>query len=219
MTVRLGRLHLITDARPGRDPLPVVRAALSTAGPLVVQVRVPDEVPDRDAYRLAGQIVELCRASGAMCLVDDRLDVALAVGADGAHVGARDLPVEAARRVLGAAAVLGATARDPVAARAAVAQGASYLGAGPAYPTATKTGLPEPIGPAGIAAVAAAVDVPVVAIGGITAARVPELIRAGAYGVAVVGAICAAPDPAAATAELLAALAGAHEQAASAGRP
>jgi thiamine-phosphate pyrophosphorylase len=218
MSVPLGRLHVITDARPGRDPVPVVRAALSTSGPLVVQVRVPDEVPDRDAFRLAGRIVELCRAAGATCLVDDRLDVALAVGAHGGHVGARDLPVDAARRVLGAAAVLGATARDPVAARAAVAQGASYLGVGPVYPTATKTGLP-PIGPAGIAAVAAAVDVPVIAIGGITRARVAEVIRAGAYGVAVVGAICAAPDPAAATAGLLAALADAHASAASAARP
>jgi thiamine-phosphate pyrophosphorylase len=206
MTAPLGRLHLITDARPGRDPVGVVRAALRATHPLVVQVRVPGEVGDRDAFALAARIVELCRAAGATCLVNDRLDVALAVGADGGHVGAEDLPVAAARRVLGPRAVLGATVRDPAAARAAVAQGASYLGVGPAFPTGTKTGLPDPIGAAGIAAVARAVAAPVIAIGGVTQARVPELMAAGAYGVAVVGAVCAAPDPAAATTGLLAAL-------------
>ncbi|WP_238425606.1 thiamine phosphate synthase, partial [Micromonospora parastrephiae] len=84
--------------------------------------------------------------------------------------------------------------------------GASYLGVGPCHATSTKPGLPDPIGPAGVRAVADAVDVPVVAIGGVTAARVPALRAAGAYGVAVVGAVSAAADPARATAELLRAL-------------
>ncbi len=206
MTAPLGQLHLITDARPGRDPVRVVRQALGAGGPLVVQVRVEDGVTDRDAYQLAGRIVELCRAAGATCLVNDRLDVAIAVGADGAHVGAEDLPVRVARRVLGPRAVLGATVRDPAAARAAIADGASYLGAGPAYLTGTKAGLPDPIGVAGIAAVAACATVPVIAIGGVTCERVPELVAAGAYGVAVVGAVCSAASPRDATAELLAAL-------------
>lgn len=195
------RLHLITDS------FAVARAAVDVAGPeLAVQVRVEDGVDDRDAYELAGKVVELCAGVGALCLVNDRLHVALAVGAGGGHVGALDLPVEAARRVLGPGAVLGATARDPGTARRAVAAGATYLGVGPAYPTSTKDGLPPPIGPAGVAAVAAAVDVPVVAIAGVTAARVPELLESGAYGVAVIGAIGRAPDPGAATIELLKAL-------------
>jgi|SRR5579859_4629549 len=201
----LGRLHLVTDARPGRDPVAVVRAALS-AGVPVVQVRVPDETCDRDAYALASTIAELCRAAGARCLVNDRLHIALAVGADGAHVGAQDLPVPVARRILGPDAVLGATARDPATAREAVAAGASYLGVGPAFPTGTKDGLPDPIGAAGVGAVAAAVAVPVIAIGAVTASRVPELLAAGAYGVAVVSAVSGAADPARASAELLAVL-------------
>jgi thiamine-phosphate pyrophosphorylase len=202
----LGRLHLVTDER--RDPLPIVAAALSAAGDaLVVQVRVADPVPDRDAYALVVRCLALCRRYGATCLVNDRLDVALAAGAGGAHVGADDLPVPAARRVLGPAAVLGATARDPEAARAAVAAGASYLGVGPAFATATKDGLPAPLGPAGVAAVAATVPaVPVIAIGGVTAGRIPDLLAAGAYGVAVVGAVGTAADPARATAALLTAL-------------
>lgn len=200
-----GELHLITDARPGRDVLAVVAAALAAGAP-VVQVRVEDAATDREAYELAGRVKALCDRHRAVCLVNDRLDVALAVGAGGGHVGADDLPVAAARRVLGPTAILGATCRDPDGAKAAVAGGATYLGVGPAYPSPTKDGLP-PIGPEGIGAVAAAVpDTPVIAIGGITAPRIAPLRAAGASGVAVVGAVNAAADPAAATRDLLAAL-------------
>jgi thiamine-phosphate pyrophosphorylase len=198
----LGRLHIITDTRPGQDPVGVIRAALSVGAP-VVQVRVEDEVSDRQAYELAVRIAALCAEHDATCLINDRLHVALAIGAAGGHVGAADLPVEAARRVLGPDAILGATAREPAGGVAAVAAGASYLGVGPAYPTSTKDGLPAAIGPSGIGAVASAVPVPVIAIGGITRARVPEVLGAGAYGVAVVGAISGAADPARATADLL----------------
>jgi thiamine-phosphate pyrophosphorylase len=204
----LGRLHLITDTRPGRDALATVAAALSAGAPLV-QVRVEDDTTDRDAYELALRVRELCDRHGATCLVNDRLDVALAAGAAGAHVGDGDLPVVAARRVLGPAAVLGATCRDPAAAAQAVAAGASYLGVGPAFTTATKPGLPDAIGPDGVAAVAAAVPgTPVIAIGGVTAPRVPSLVTAGAYGVAVIGAVSDAVDPAEATRDLLVALGG-----------
>jgi thiamine-phosphate pyrophosphorylase len=201
----LGRLHIITDTRPDRDPLTVVRAALSVGAP-VVQVRVEDSATDREAYDLTVRVAALCAEYGATCLVNDRLHVALAAGVEGGHVGADDLPVEVARRVLGPAAVLGATARSPETGLAAVAAGASYLGVGPAYATSTKPGLPAPIGPAGVGAVAAAVGVPVIAIGGITAGAVPDLLAAGAYGVAVVGAVSAAADPARATAALLSVL-------------
>lgn len=184
----IGRLHLVTDT------LGPVAAALA-GGVDTVQVRVKDGVGDREAYELAGAVLRLCRAAGVTCLVNDRLHVALAVGADGGHVGDTDLPVAAARRVLGAHAVLGATARDAESARRAVAEGASYIGTGPAYVSSTKTTLPPPIGPAGVAAVAAAVGVPVIAIGGVTAGTAAGLRAAGAFGVAVAAAICSAPDP------------------------
>jgi thiamine-phosphate pyrophosphorylase len=100
--------------------------------------------------------------------------------------------------------MLGASARTAAVARAAVAAGASYLGVGPCYPTSTKDGLPNPIGAAGLAAVAVAVAVPVLAIGGVTADRIPELLEAGAYGIAVVGAIAMSRDPAAAARRLVA---------------
>ena len=200
----IGRLHVVTDTRPGRDPIRTVSAALDAGAP-VVQVR-GKQLTDRDLYELAGRVAELCKAQGALCVVNDRPDVALAVGAGGAHVGADDLPVAAARRVLGPRRVLGATARDVATARAHEADGASYLGVGPAYATATKAGLPDPLGASGVGAIAGAVQIPVVAVAAVTPARVGELIAAGAHGVAVISAISDADDPGAATAALLQAL-------------
>ncbi|TDO38771.1 thiamine-phosphate pyrophosphorylase [Paractinoplanes brasiliensis] len=190
----LPRLHIVTDS------LDIVRGVLGH-GPVAVQIRV--KTNDREAYALTCAALELCRPAGALCLVDDRIGVALAAGADGVHVGADDLPVAAARRVLGPGPVIGATCRNPSAARAAVADGASYLGVGPAFATGSKSGLPDPIGPDGIAAVSRAVPgTPVIAIAGITAGRVSEL---DCYGVAVISAVAA--DPAGATVEFLRALA------------
>jgi thiamine-phosphate pyrophosphorylase len=209
-----------TGAPAGNDPLAVVRAAvaaatsLGVAPELAVQVRVEDDVTDRQAYELTRSVLGVCRTGGVLCLVNDRLHIALAAAADGAHVGADDLPVAAARRVLGLGAaddavppVLGVTCRNPDAARRAAADGASYLGVGPAFVTGTKSALPDPIGPAGVASVAGAVpDTPVIAIGGVTVASVAVLRAAGAHGVAVVGALSSAADPYRVTAELLAAV-------------
>jgi len=195
---------VVTDTRPGRDPIRTVSAALDAGAP-VVQVR-GKQLTDRELYELAGRVAELCAAHGALCVVNDRPDVALAVDAGGVHVGADDLPVPAARRVLGPCRVLGATARDVATARSHEAAGASYLGVGPAYATTTKSGLPDPLGPAGVGAIARAVQIPVVAVAAITPARVGELLAAGAHGVAVISAISDAEDPGAATAALLRAL-------------
>jgi thiamine-phosphate pyrophosphorylase len=201
--VEFPRLHLVTGDRP----LETVRAAarLAPADVLAVQVRVADHVTDREAFALTLAVLEICREHHVLCLVNDRLDIAVAASADGAHVGADDLPVAAARDVLGPAAILGATCRNASDGRAAVAAGATYLGVGPAFATSTKSGLPDPIGADGVGAVARAVPgTPVIAIGGVTPSRVPELREAGAHGVAVVGAI--ARDPERATAEFCAAL-------------
>jgi thiamine-phosphate pyrophosphorylase len=193
--VSFPRLHVITDS------IDVVRGVAQPG--VAVQIRV--KTTDAQAYALALEAVAICRAAGAMCLVNDRIGIALAVGADGVHVGADDLPVEAARRVLGVDAVVGATCRTPESAKAAVAQGATYLGVGPAFETSTKDGLPPPLGPERIAAVAAAVPgTPVVAIGGITLERVPELVK-HTHGIAAVSAFVA--DPKSAVAAFLAALA------------
>lgn len=201
MSTGLGGLHVLTDARGGRDALRVAAAAVAAGAP-VVQVRAKD-CTDRVLYDFARRVVEICSAAGAACIVNDRVDVALAVGAAGTHLGAEDLPIAAVRRIAGPGHLIGGTARDPARATALVTAGADYLGVGPAYPTTTKAGLPAPLGPAGVAAVARAVDIPVIAIGGVTADRVPELLAAGVRGVAVVTAISESGDPAAATRTLL----------------
>lgn len=206
MSSVVGRLHVVSDARGGRDALGVVAAAVAAGAP-VVQVRAKN-CTDRVLHDFARRVVELCTPVGVTCIVNDRVDVALAVGAAGTHLGAEDLPVAAVRRVAGPGHLIGGTARDPERAAALVAAGADYLGVGPGYRTATKSGLPAPLGPTAIGAVARAVEVPVIAIGGVTAQHVPELVAAGAHGVAVVTAISDAPDPAETTRTLLRALDG-----------
>jgi thiamine-phosphate pyrophosphorylase len=195
---RLGRLHVLVDAEE------LAAAALDGGAP-TIQARLKSGT-DAERCATAAAIAARCRAAGALCLVNDRADIAVAVGADGVHLGADDLPVAAARRVVGPAAVVGGTARDPVTARRLVAEGASYLGVGPTYATSSKVGLPAPLGLDGLRAVAAAVDVPVVAIAGITAARVPAVLAAGAFAVAVIGAVAGAGDPRDATRQLYAAV-------------
>lgn len=161
---------------------------------------------DRERLAIAGAIAELCTAAGLWCIVNDRVDIALAVGATGVHVGAEDLPVATIRRLAPPALVVGGTARDPLTAHRLASQGATYLGVGPTFETASKNGLPPPLGPNGVAQVAGAVDIPVVAIAGITPDRITEVFAAGASGVAVISAVADAPDPAAAVAHLLEAL-------------
>jgi thiamine-phosphate pyrophosphorylase len=171
----------------------------------VVQLRVKGR-SDRELYDLGTRLMGLCAETGAMCIVNDRVDLALAIGAHGTHVGGDDLPLATVRRLGGPGHLVGGTVRAPGPAARLVDAGADYLGVGPAYATSTKDGLPDPIGPAGVAAVARAVAVPVIAIGGVDVTRVADLRAAGAYGVAVVGAVTDAADPAAATQALLAAL-------------
>jgi thiamine-phosphate pyrophosphorylase len=181
------RLHVLTDS------LDVVRAVAGFGRDVAVQIRVKSS--DRSAYSLTVAALPLCRATGALCLVDDRVGVVLAAGADGVHLGDSDLPVAAARRVLGPLATIGATCRSPSSARTAVADGATYLGVGPVFPTTSKAGLPPPLGPAGVARVACAVPgTPVIAIAGITPARAAEL---DVHGVAAMAAFAADPAGAA----------------------
>ncbi len=196
---RLGRLHVLVDS------LIVAEAALEAGAP-ALQVRLKTGTDD-DRYRLCLAIADRCRAAGATCLINDRADLALAVDADGVHVGAEDMPVAVVRRLVGPAALVGGTARDPETARRLVAEGASYLGVGPTFATKSKSGLPPPIGVKGVQAVVEAVDVPVVAISGITVDTVDEVMASGAWGVAVIGAIADAPDPHTATHDLMLAVA------------
>lgn len=201
-TASFPRLHVLTDAHLRSDDLRIVDVVLE-AGVPAIQVRIKD-VTDREHLDLSRAVVARCDAAGAMCIINDRVDIALAAGADAVHLGASDLPIDDARALAGGRLLIGGTARDPAAARRLVDEGADYLGVGPTFPTRTKDGLPDPLGPAGVAAVVDAVDVPVIAIAGIEVSRVPEVLSSGAHGVAVIGAVMGASDPGASARELLA---------------
>lgn len=145
---------------------------------------------------MARAAAEICRAAGVIFIVNDRADIAALVGADGVHVGASDLPPEAAREIVGPDRWVGVSTHDPEGVVAAVAAGADYLGYGPVWDSPTKAGVRKPRGVDALArAVALAGDVPVVAIGGVTEPdRVAEALRAGACAAAVLSAVSHASD-------------------------
>ena len=203
--MRLPPLYAIVDPLDtGRDPA-ALAAALLRGGARILQLRWPG-ASARELLAAALAIRPLARAAGALFLVNDRPDVARAAEADGVHLGQDDLPVAAARRVLGAGRLIGVSTHDPGQARAAEAAGADYLGVGPVYATATKPDALAPRGLALVSAVRAAVRCPLVAIGGITPETAAAVRAAGADAVAMIGALVRAPDPEAAVRDVLARL-------------
>lgn len=177
--------------------------AFAAAGVGGFQVR-DKTATTRELVVLTASVIELVAAYGACVVVDDRLDVALAAGADGVHLGASDLPLAEARRIADAVApglIIGATCRDRAAVEAAAAAGADYAGFGPIFATTSKAGLPDPLG---VSAVADAAGVlPLIAIGGISTASAGAVRAAGAHGVAVIGGLWRQPDPLQAAKELV----------------
>jgi len=194
--------YLVTDtaACGGRDVFDVLAAALR-GGVTAVQVREKN-ASTRELYELVLRAAEVV-AGRATLLVDDRVDVVLAARAtgarvDGVHVGQGDLPADVVRSLLGPDAVVGLSANTPehLARVAALPAGTvDYLGVGPIRPTSTKPDHPAPLGVAGFAAIVAATALPCVAIGSVRADDAPALREAGTAGLAVVSAICSAPDP------------------------
>jgi thiamine-phosphate pyrophosphorylase len=195
----LPRLFCLVDATDDLSLLP----AIAAAGVEGFQVRAK-HLDDRALLELTLSVGAAVEGRGALVVVNDRLDVALAAGAAGVHLGRRDLPVADARR-LAPGLLIGATCRDRAAVEAARDDGADYAGFGPVLATTSKARLPDPLG---VAAVGAASGVlPLVAIGGVDAATARTVLEAGAHAVAVIGAIWRQPDPLSAARELVAAVA------------
>lgn len=190
--------YVILDraAARGRDLESVLEGAIA-GGSRLVQLREKDW-PSGRLWPLAARLRERCRQAGVTFIVNDRVDLALALDADGVHLGQDDLPPGPARRLLRHDMVLGLSTHSVVQARAAQAAGADYVAVGSMFPTGTKPDF-ELVGPDLVRQVRGEIRVPIVAIGGITPARVAAVIRAGADGVAVISGVCGAPDPAAAT--------------------
>ena len=197
------RLYAVTDRAWAADTealLAQVADAID-GGAGIVQLR--EKHLDKAAFlEEAKRFVALCREKGALSIINDDVDIALASGADGVHVGQEDLAAGRARQLLGPDKIVGVSAHNVSEAQAAQAAGADYLGVGAAFVTGTKTDA-KPITRETIRAVTAAVEIPAVAIGGITRENLPQLSGCGLQGVAVVSALFAQPDVKAAAAELL----------------
>lgn len=196
---RVGGLYGILDpavaAAGAADVGEALERALGEAlagGCRIVQYRDKGATP-RAALARAKRLCAACRRAGALFLVNDRLDVALAADAHGCHLGQDDLPVPAARAISPRGFLLGASTHDAVEARRAQDEGADYVGVGAVFRTASKGDALEPRGVRLVAEVASAVSVPAIAISGITRANVREVIRAGASGFAVISDLFGGP--------------------------
>lgn len=184
-----------------RDDLSLL-TSLAAVGIDGFQVRAKS-LSGRELVALTDWVIAAVRPEGATVVVNDRLDVALASGADGVHLGSSDVAVSATRRIA-PQLVIGSTCRSRAEVEAAARDGADYAGFGPVFATESKAGLPAPLG--GSAVIEAAGVLPLMAIGGISASTARSLVDAGAHGVAVLGTIWRHPDPVLAAKELVAAL-------------
>jgi thiamine-phosphate diphosphorylase len=191
-------LYVILDraAARGRDLVSLLDAVIA-GGCRVVQLREKEWPPGR-LWSLAVELRARCREAGVSFIVNDRVDLAVALGADGVHLGQDDLPPHAARSLLRPGMLLGLSTHSLEQARAAQVAGADYVAVGSMFPTGTKPDF-QLVGPGLVRELRGQLRVPLVGIGGITHANVDAVVAAGADGVAVISAVCAAPDPAAAT--------------------
>jgi thiamine-phosphate pyrophosphorylase len=201
MTVDLS-LYVILDraVAGGRDLVEILDAAIA-GGARTIQLR-EKTWPSGQVLPLAERIRARCRAAGVTFVMNDRVDLAVALDADGVHLGQDDLPPRLARPLLRPGMILGVSTHSVEQARRAEADGADYVAVGAMFPTSTKPDF-ELVGPALMRAVRPEVRVPLVGIGGITPGNAGEVIRAGADGVAVISAVCAAADPTAASVHFL----------------
>jgi thiamine-phosphate diphosphorylase len=196
-------LYVILDpeAARGRDLGELLEAVLA-GGCRLVQLR--DKTRSlADLWPVARALRARCREAGAWFIANDRADLALALDADGLHVGQDDLPAAAARRILRPGMILGVSTHDEAQADRARRDGADYVAVGSMFPTSSKTGF-QLVGPELLRRVRTRIDGPLVAIGGIGEDNAASVIQAGADAVAVISAVCAAPDPEAATRRILA---------------
>ena len=199
---RAAGLYLVTSQSlsAGRSTLDIVRQAL-VGGVTLIQLREKD-LPLRDTLELARDVRALTKPYGCLLIINDRIDVALAAGADGVHLGLDDLPIDAARSIA-PDLIIGASSHTIKEAEAAQAAGASYVNIGPIYPTQTKNWTEAYLGIEGLRRIAPHVNIPFTVMGGIKQPHIPELCAAGASTIALVTAVTAAPNPEQTARELL----------------
>ena len=199
---KIGALHVLTDTVLQSRHTHADLARMAVAGGAdAVQYRQKSG-DTRGMIETARAMCDICAESGVPLIVNDRVDVALAVEADGVHLGQDDFPVALARNILGAGRVIGVSAGNLDEARQGISDGADYVGFGPIFPTGSKSDAGDAQGLEALADFARAVRAPVIAIGGIGADNAAGVVRSGAHGIAVISAVCCQADPEAATRNL-----------------
>lgn len=199
------KLYLITDRKQTKMPLPeAVRLALQ-GGVTAVQLREKD-LPVRELLTLAQELRVITREFGAKLFVNDHVDVAVAVEADGVHLGHQSMPIDAARKIIGKGMLIGASTHSAQEAKDAEAKGADFVTYGPIFETPSKAQYGKPVGKLSIREVKYHVDIPVFALGGIKSGNVMQVIAAGADGVAMISSIFAAEDVTAAARKFMQAI-------------
>jgi thiamine-phosphate pyrophosphorylase len=203
---RIGRLHVLTDTelQSRFAHLELTKMAIEGGA---------DTIQFRQKTGATREMIEICREMKRLCedaqvtfIVNDRVDVAIASDADGVHLGQDDFPIPLARKLLGEARIIGGSAVTLEEAQECLTEGADYIGFGPVYPTTSKDDAGPVTGVALLEEVVKVVSIPIIAIGGVTAENTPEVIRAGARGIAVISAVCCQENPEQATRDLSQAL-------------
>jgi len=187
-------LYIITDQKisHGKTHFEVAEAVLA-GGATVLQFR-DKEMDETEAIEVCRKINKLTRKKGIPFIINDLIEVAKVVGADGVHLGQEDAPLDFARKILGKDKIIGISVETVEQAIKAEKEDADYLGVGPIYPTATKLDAGRALGLARLKEIKEAVSIPVIAIGGIDEDNLEEVLRAGADGVAIISAVVGAPD-------------------------
>ena len=192
---KIGRFHVLTDTFLQDRYSHIELTAMALAGGAdTIQFRAKSG-STREMIDSAGQMKILCKKAGMPLIINDRIDIAMAVGADGVHLGQDDFPIPLARKILGPDAIIGGSAGDMEEALTCLSEGADYIGAGPVFSTDSKSDAGPATGIENIRALVEKIPLPVIAIGGIKLTDIKNLLDAGAYGVAVISAVCFDKDP------------------------
>ena len=196
---RIGRFHVLTDTLLQTHFSHAELAELAIAGGAdTIQFR-QKEGATRVLIRMAEHMQRLCAGAGVTFIVNDRVDVAIAAGANGVHLGQEDFPIPLARKLLGEEAIIGGSASTLEEARQCLLDGADYVGFGPVFPTASKQDAAPASGLDLLRRVVDAIPLPIIAIGGITQENASRVAKAGVHGIAVISAVCCQKDPEEAT--------------------
>lgn len=195
----IGRLHVLTDTvlQSRFSHVELTRLAIA-GGAETIQFRQKNGAT-REMIETARQLKRICSDAGVAFIVNDRVDVAIAAGADGVHLGQDDFPILLARKLLGERPIIGGSASTSEEAQKCLAEGADYIGFGPVYPTTSKADAGPVSGISLLKQVIETIPLPIIAIGGVTAENTPEVMQAGAHGIAVISAVCCHENPEQAT--------------------